>query len=190
MRTHERPATGVCPDCGFDFSDTATTTALALLLDLPREFRDALNVPDEALRERRDDIGWTAIEYCAHVAEVLHSTRKRLVLAFERDDRNVSPPHLEAVRASARTARTENVLASLAAACRDVARLAGNTPGHAWEHTARSDHDIVTAQEILTDALHEAHHHVRDAKRASGLASARAEVGAGAGTPVFATPVP
>jgi hypothetical protein len=179
MRTHERPAAGICPHCGFDFSDTATTTALALLLDLPREFRDALHAPDDALREQRDEAGWTAIEYGAHVAEVLHSTRKRLVLVFEHDDRNVSPPHLEAVRASARTAETEHVLASVGAACRDVARLVGNTPDDAWEHTARADNDVVTARDILTDALHEAHHHARDAKRASGVALAHA----GSGTP-------
>jgi hypothetical protein len=184
MRTHERPASGICPDCGFDYSDTATTTALASLLDLPRTFRNALNAPDADLRTRCDDAGWTALEYCAHVAEVLHSTHKRLVLVFDRDDRNVSFPHLEAVRAAARTAETEVVLGSLGAACRDIARLVGTAPDAAWTHTARAGNAVVTAREILTDSLHEAHHHAQDAKQATGGAITHT----GRGVPEFASP--
>jgi hypothetical protein len=144
---------------------------MSLLIDLPRQFRDALQGPDLAVRNRSDDDGWTAIEYTGHAAEVLHSTRKRLVLVFEHHDRNVSPPHLEAVRASARTAETEVVLGSLDAACHDLARLVGAAPAEAWEHTARADGRSVTGREILTDALHEAHHHARDASRLTGTAT-------------------
>ena len=102
MRTHERPATGTtCSGCGYHFESVSAAQAVTLLLDLPTAYRAALNVSDGDVRNQRDEHGWSAIEYAAHAAEVLHSTRKRLVLVFERDDRPVTPPHLEAVRASA-----------------------------------------------------------------------------------------
>lgn len=171
MRRHERPAVGtVCPVCGYDFSEQAPATMLARLLDLPRDYRGALAAPDDAVRSRRDDHGWTAIEYTAHAAEVLHSTRKRLVFVFEQHERRVAPPQLEAVRASARTASAEMVLASMTAACRDLGSLVSIASGAAWDRTTCTDDGVVTARDILTDSLHEAYHHCHDARRASGMA--------------------
>ncbi|MFN8028131.1 MAG: hypothetical protein U0W40_17735 [Acidimicrobiia bacterium] len=172
MRTHERPTSGICDDCGYRFAPIGPTEAIAVLLDLPTVYRAALNAPDDDLRRTTDADGWTAIEYAAHAAEVLHSTRKRLVLVFERDDRPVSPPHLEAVRASARGAQPELVLASVSAACRDLAQLVGGVPDSVWDHTARigdrTDGETLTARELLSDALHEAQHHALDARAVSG----------------------
>jgi len=173
MRIHERPANGkTCDGCGYCYRPLSSTEAVTLLLDLPTSYRAALNAPDDDLRTRTDGAGWTAIEYAAHAAEVLHSTRKRLVLVFERDDREVSPPHLEAVRASARGAQSELVLASVSAACRDLAQLVGSVPDPAWDHTAVRDGEVVTARDLLTEALHEAHHHALDARAASGSTTA------------------
>ena len=173
MRRHERPATGTtCPVCGFDFADDAPTTMLTLLLDLPRDYRRALAAPDDAVRARRDDHGWTAIEYTAHSAEVLHSTLKRLVFVFEEHDRRVAPPQLEAVRASARISSTEVVLASFAAACRDLGQLVGVVSEDSWSCTALGDDGSITARDILADSLHEAFHHSLDARRASGAIAA------------------
>lgn len=172
MRTHERPISGTCDACGYRFTPIGPSEAIAALLDLPTAYRAALNAPDDELRSRTDADGWTAIEYAAHAAEVLHSTRKRLVLVFERDDRPVSPPHLEAVRASARGAQPELVLASVAAACRDLAQLVGGVPDTVWDRTAqigdRTNGEVLTARDLLTDALHEAHHHALDARAVSG----------------------
>jgi hypothetical protein len=151
----------------------STSQAVTLLLDLPTMYRAALNVPDGDMRNQRDADGWSAIEYAAHAAEVLHSTRKRLVLVFERDERPVTPPHLEAVRASARTAPPEVVLASVSAACRDLARLVGAVPDFAWDRTAQRDGEVVTARDLLTDALHEAYHHAHDASAVSGAGTAK-----------------
>jgi hypothetical protein len=167
MRTHERPAPGTtCAVCGFRFEPVTPTQAVTSLFDLPSAYRAALDVSDDDVRARRDADGWSAIEYAAHAAEVLHSTRKRLVLVFERDDRPVTPPHLEAVRASARTSPPELVLASVSAACHDLARLVGAVPDAAWDRAARRGDEIVTARDLLTDALHEAHHHALDARAA------------------------
>lgn len=172
MRTHERSErlhTGdTCTRCGYRYRPVSTTEAVAALLEIPDTYRAALKLAGEAGHTRTDTDGWTAIEYAAHAAEVLHCTHKRLVLVFEHDDREVSPPHLEAVRASARTAPPELVLASVSAACRDLALLVSAAPEAVWSHTARRDGEIVTARELLTDALHEAHHHAHDARAASG----------------------
>jgi hypothetical protein len=169
MRTHERPANGtICDGCGYRYHPLTSTEAVTALLDIPTAYRAALNAPDAQVRSRTDADGWTAIEYAAHAAEVLHSTRKRLVLVFERHDRDVSPPHLEAVRASARGTQPELVLASVSAACRNLAQLVGAVPDFAWERTARRDGETVTARDLLGDALHEVRHHAIDAHAASG----------------------
>jgi hypothetical protein len=157
--------------CGFDVADDARATMLALLLDLPRDYRLALAAPDDAVRARRDDHGWTAIEYTAHSAEVLHSTLKRLVFVLEEHERRVSPPQLEAVRAAARTSSTEMVLASFTAACRDLGRLVSVVLEDAWNRTALGDDGRITARDILADSLHEAFHHSLDARRASGVSA-------------------
>jgi hypothetical protein len=173
MRTHERPATGTtCAGCGYHFDPVTAAQAVTLLLDLPSAYRAALNVSDREVRNQRDEHGWSAIEYAAHAAEVLHSTRKRLILVFERDDRPVTPPHLEAVRASASSAPPELVLASVSAACRDLARLVGTVPDYAWDRTAWRDGEVVTARDLLDDALHEAYHHAHDARAVSGTGTA------------------
>jgi hypothetical protein len=151
----------------------SATAAVTLLLDLPRDYRAALNADDAAVRARPNDLEWSAIEYAAHAAEVLHSTSKRLILVFEQADRDVSPPHLEAVRASARTESVESVLASLGSACRLLARVVDYTPDPLWDQTARRNGRSVTARDLLTDALHEAHHHARDARLACRAAVAR-----------------
>ena len=189
MRMHERLAQGdICGTCGYRYEPIRRADAMAALLDLPAAYRAALDAPTDQVCTQVDHDGWTAIEYAAHAAEVLHSTRKRLVLVFERDDREVSIPHLDAVRASARTAQPEVVLAAVTAACRDLARLVGVTPDAAWERTARHDGDVVTARDLLTDALHEAHHHALDARAASGAAGMAAPGMSTVGTPPLLAP--
>jgi hypothetical protein len=159
--------------CGYRSGPLSACEALTVLLDLPAAYHAAFDAPADDVCTRADAEGWTAIEYTAHVAEVLHATRKRLVLLFEDDDRDVSPACLEGVRASARGAQPEVVLASLSAACCDLARLVGTVPDEVWERKACRDGAIVTARDLLADALHEAHHHARDAHAASGCSTAR-----------------
>jgi hypothetical protein len=154
----------------------SASDALIELLDLPTAYRTAFNAPGGDVRRRIDSSGWTAIEHATHTAKILHSTRKRLVLVFEGADRDVAPPPLETVRASARGAPPELVLASVSAACHDLAQLVGGAPDHLWDHTARHDGEVITARALLADALHEAHHHAFDAHAASGLATARSLV--------------
>jgi hypothetical protein len=159
--------------CGYRSWHLTTCEALSTLLDLPTAYHAVFAGPADDVRTRADADGWTAIEYAAHVAEVLHGTRKRLVLVFERDDRDVSPACLEAVRTAALAAQPEVVLASLSAACSDLARLVGSVADELWERTTSRDGTTVTARDLLADALHEAHHHARDAHAASGCSTAR-----------------
>jgi len=45
-------------------------------------------------------------------------------------------------------------------------------PDFAWNRTARRDDEVVTARDLLDDALHEAYHHAHDASAVSGTATA------------------
>lgn len=170
METLDRtPIASGCEVCVFEAGASSPNAAVATLLELPARYRCVLAADDEALR-RVTPAGWSAIEYAAHTAEVLHFTSKRLILVFEQIDKELSPPHLEAVSASARTANPASILASLSSASDDLARVVDAAPPGAWEFTARRNGTYVTARELLGDALHEAEHHLMDARLAAGLA--------------------
>ncbi len=166
-----------CPACGFRASDARPDAAVALLRRIPEQYRrlfggrGAPGEIDELLRSRPTSTGWSAIEYGAHVAELLHATSKRLVLVFDEGDRELSPPHLEAATASARIASRHAVLAALVAAAGDLERVIGSADPAGWDRTARRGGCRVTARQLLGEAEHEALHHLHDARgvlRATG----------------------
>ncbi len=162
-----------CAACGFRVSDTRPSAAVALLQRIPAQYRQVFadpDAPDELLHARRPAAGWSAIEHGAHVAELLHSTSKRLVLVFDEGDRELSPPHLEAVTASARTASRHAVLASISAATEDLAHVISRADPNAWERAARRSGRRITARQLLGEAEHEALHHLHDARTALRLA--------------------
>jgi DinB superfamily len=168
-----------CMACGFLVSDIRPGAAVALLRRIPERYRrlylqaGASGEIDDLLHDRSTTAGWSAIEYGAHVAELLHSTSKRLVLVFDEGDREVSPPHLEAVTASARTASRHAVLASLSAAAEDLARVISRAGPDDWDRTAQRAGCRVTARQLLGEAEHEALHHLSDARLALELADSR-----------------
>ncbi len=166
-----------CEVCGFVSAAAPGQDSVATILALPGRFRalfTACGRPeriDDLVHARCPATGWSAIEYAAHVAEVLHETSLRLMLVFDRVGRVLPPPHVEAASALARTASPVAVLASLGAAAANLARVVGRAEPGAWELSARRGDTLVTARALLGEALHEAHHHLYDAETALRAAS-------------------
>ena len=171
-----------CPVCGFRADDARPDVAVALLRRIPEQYRELFGSQgapgeiDELLRARSTTTSWSAIEYGAHVAELLHATSKRLVLVFDEGDRELSPPHLEAASVSARIASRHSVLAALAAAVGDLERVIGTADPAGWDRTARRGECRVTARQLLGEAEHEGLHHLHDARVALRLARAARDV--------------
>lgn len=168
----------LCNACGFDLTTTRPDDAVGMLLEFPGRYRELLMGDgriehNSELQARSQPSDWSAIEYTAHVAEVLHATSKRLILVFDRDEREL-PPHVEAVSAAARTAGPQIVLASLGAAVADLARIVNAARPDAWKLSAKHGDRTVTASELLCKALHEAHHHLGDAATALRAATSTA----------------
>jgi hypothetical protein len=146
------------------------------LLGLTAQYRELLGdgSPEqvERLLARSGPGSWSALDYVAHVAELLHSTSKRLLLLFEQPGREVSPPHLEAVSATARGANPRLVLAALGTAAEGLAHVVDEADPGAWRLSARRCGATVTAGELVGEALGEARRHLEDATEALALATA------------------
>jgi hypothetical protein len=175
-RAPEAPAG--CGVCGFERPALPAPDTIAAILGLPGAFRAIFTGSgrgsdpgrhesiDDAVRARPTPDGWSAIEYAAHVAEVLHETAMRLVLIFEGAGRVLPPPHTETANASARSASRVAVLASLGAGATELARVVSSAPEGAWDLSAKRCDTRVSARDLLGEALHEAHHHLFDAREA------------------------
>ena len=168
-RSAEPPAS--CRACGFDANGLPVSDTVATILALPAAFRTLFSGSgftvsgrvqsiDDRVRARSTPDGWSAIEYAAHVAEVLHETAMRLALIFEGAGRVLPPPHTETANASARSASRVAVLASVGAG------VVSSAPRGAWDLSAQRCDTRVTARELLSETLHEAHHHLFDARAA------------------------
>ena len=181
-RAPEPPAR--CSVCGFEPSELPGSDTVATILGLPGAFRAIFTGSgrvagpgrpepiDDQVRTRTPPDGWSAIEYAAHVAEVLHETAMRLVLIFEGAGRVLPPPHTETANASARSASRVAVLASLGAGANELARVVSSASSNAWDLSAKRCDTSVSARDLLGEALHEAHHHLFDARQALGACPA------------------
>jgi hypothetical protein len=76
----ERP----CPDCGFDAANYPDSAIAGAVRDNASAWPGVLTRPD--VRTRPDDSTWSALEYSAHVRDVLGVYRERLRLMVETDD--------------------------------------------------------------------------------------------------------
>lgn len=175
-RTPEPPTR--CSVCGFEAAELPVSDTVATILALPGAFRAIFTGSgrvagsgrpepiDDQVRTRCTPDGWSAIEYAAHVAEVLHETAMRLGLIFEGAGRVLPPPHTETANASARSASRVAVLASLGAGASHLAQVVSSAPSGAWDLSAKRCDTWISARDLLGETLHEAHHHLFDARAA------------------------
>jgi hypothetical protein len=127
---------------------------------------------EEWLQARERPGAWSVVDYMEHVAELLHSTSKRLLRVFDEPGRELSPPHLEAVSASARDASPRVALASLRAAAELLAHVVDEADRAAWLVSAKRGGTCVTAGELVAEALGETRRHLDDAANALSTAMA------------------
>jgi hypothetical protein len=162
-----------CEECGFDPDSVTSADAADAVRALGKRYRAPLTrlLPGEdarAVLSKRPDPGvWSAVEYAAHVRDVLALFDRRIAQVLAEDD-----PDLEVVDHEAaveeggyRELDGAKVADELAAATEGLAQtLTSLAPGD-WDRTGRREGEPRSVLEIARRAVHEGNHHLLDVGR-------------------------
>jgi hypothetical protein len=155
----ERP----CPECGYDAVQVPSTSVAALVRGNADAWPAVLQRPD--VRERPDESTWSALEYGAHVRDVLRLYRERLALMLDQDDPLYPNWDQDATALADRyneqdPARVSDELGDAAEA---LAAEFEALPDEAWSRPGRrSDGASFTVDTFARYFLHDIVHHLVD----------------------------
>ena len=174
-----------CPECGLDYESMPVAEAAAAIRGFPRRYRAPLTrlLPgedDSVLRARPAPDRWSALEYAAHVRDVLdwYDGWVRQILVEER-------PALEGIRPDEAVVEHHYneqdpvaVADELAARAEALAATFEAVPDDAWDRVGLRGGEERSIALHARRAVHEGSHHlldigrglraVRDRARASG----------------------
>ena len=168
-----------CPDCGLDYSTISPGDALVAVRSFPRRYRALLTTldqeegPDSILHRRPEPGTWSAVEYTAHLADViddLAAAIRRVVVGDHPRVRRWDPDQRAAEERYGEQDR-EQVLAALEAACARLAGVLDSVDPGDWTRSGTMDWGERDAVTLARDAVHEGAHHLRDLER--GLRAVR-----------------
>jgi hypothetical protein len=124
-------------------------------------------MPDDVIRRRPGPSTWSALEYTAHVADVLDHLGpairrltvedEPIITFFDNDERAVLQAYNEQDR--------DEVLGWLDLTCEDLASIVAAVNADDWTrigHFAWGDRDTLA---MARNAVHEGSHHLRDVQR-------------------------
>lgn len=161
----------VCPICGLDYDTVNRIDAVVALRSFARRYGEVLRPVaaeaggDERLRTRPEPATWSAVEYTAHVGDVLQDLAGALVTMLRQDkptvDSDFDPDRAAEERAYAKRS-VDRVLDELAAGAGAVVAAVEGIGDADWERTATfpfGERDVLA---IVRNAVHEGSHHLRD----------------------------
>lgn len=163
-----------CAECGFDYGAVSPADGIAALRSLPRRYRAPLTRflagedGDAVVRQRPDETTWSALEYAAHMRDVIMLWGWALN-AVLKDDRPVIPvpdqSELDEVSSAYATLDPPTVADELAANAERMAAKADAVDEDGWKRAGDFGGDEITALDILRKVNHEGHHHLLDIGR-------------------------
>jgi hypothetical protein len=169
-----------CAECGFDFDAVSVGEGIEKLRSLPRRYRAPLTRflagedGDAVVRQRPDPDTWSAVEYAAHMRDVVMLWGWALNKVFKEDNPVLPAPtqdELDEVSAAYGALDPTAVADELEANVERMAAKAEAADPGAWERSADFGGDTLTALDILRKVDHEGHHHLLDIGR--GLRAVR-----------------
>jgi hypothetical protein len=157
-----------CPACGLAYDSISPQDAIQAFRSFPRRYREVIGPlidDDDVLRRHPDSETWSALEYTAHVADILEAMTPQLVEIVQKDDPHIDDPLEPDARAAERRYNEMEPRAVLdwlhrsATTAADTA--AGFTPDD-WSRKAEYPYGQRELIDVLRNMVHEGVHHLRD----------------------------
>jgi hypothetical protein len=166
-----RIQTDPCPQCGYHPAALPRTALSEAVLESAAAWAEFLLHSDEQFLRTKTDFGiFSPIQYGAHVRDMQQVAADRILLGIEQDNPVVpihNPPQEEWDR-YARLTR-EELASDLDGQARRLAGVLANMDPSAWNRIVINDRGVYgvytfTLAGLACNAVHEAHHHLLDAK--------------------------
>jgi hypothetical protein len=163
-----------CAECGFDFEAVAPTDGIAALRALPRRYRAPLTRfllgedGNTIVRQRPDATTWSALEYAAHMRDVIMLWGWGLNAVLKDDHPSIPVPaqsELDDISSAYAALDPATVADELAANAERMAAKADAVDEDGWKRAGDFGGDEITALDILRKVNHEGHHHLLDIGR-------------------------
>jgi len=157
-----------CPQCGLAYDSISPQDAVQALRSFPRRFREVIGPfvdDDEVLRRRPDPDTWSALEYAAHVADILEAMTPQLVEVVQQDNPQIDDPLDQDERAVNRAyndMEPRDVLDWLQRSATTAADTAAGFTPDDWSRTAEYPYGERELIDIARNMVHEGVHHLRD----------------------------
>lgn len=163
-----------CEECGFDYGSVGPSDAPAALRALPRRYRAPLTRfldgedGDALLRERPDPTTWSALEYAAHVRDVLAMYVHRIARTLAEDRPVFDEPDPDTLAAQRRYREQDPAVVAqeLADNAETLAATAESVPDDGWQRVGIRYGEERSVLFTVRRAVHEGHHHLLDIGRA------------------------
>ena len=168
----------VCPECGVDYGTLHPPFAINTIKSFPRRYTEALAPAsptednEKVIRTRPAEGVWSALEYTAHVADLMRRSSRRSSSACTTrtiptiDVRGPRPAGDQ--REVERAVKGRDCWRKLKTGADDLIKQAERVDADGWKRMAKfewGDRDILT---MLQNAVHEGVHHLHDIE--NGLA--------------------
>ncbi len=175
----------VCPECGLHYDTISAGDALVAVRSFPRRYRALLTALDpeedaESIVRRRPAPGtWSAVEYTAHVGDVLDQLATAIRKIVVENHPAVTTWDADERAAEQRYGDWDSTeaLFALDHACARLADVMESVDPGDWVRTGTVDGSERDALTLARDAVHEGAHHLRDIER--GLRAVRGRPRAG-----------
>ena len=160
-----------CGECGLEYDSISPRDAVQALRSYPRRYRAAIGpfIDDEdVLRRRPDQTTWSALEYSAHVADVLEAMTPQLVEIAQKDNPSVVDPIEPDSRAAERRYNDMDPREVLDWLERSATGAADTVEGLSANDVSRKATYPYGQRELIDvvrNMVHEGYHHLRDTER-------------------------
>jgi hypothetical protein len=155
-----------CTTCGFVASEVTPGDAVVALRSFPSRWRHALAIslddadPQGMLAGRPAAMEWSPLEHAGHVRDVLHALDIRLQRIL-REDEPVLPETHVTPPSGANEQGVAVVLAALTVSTDQFSQTIELCPTSAWTRRALRAGRMISALDLVREAVHEGQHHLR-----------------------------
>jgi hypothetical protein len=165
------PVSWTCSECGLEYDSISPRDAAQALRSYPRRYRAVIGPfkdDEDVLRRQPDANTWSALEYTAHVADILEAMTPQLVEIAQKDNPRIDDPIEPDHRAAERRYNEMEPEAALEWLQRSASSAAETIDGLSASDFSRKatypygERELI---DVVRNMVHEGYHHLRDIER-------------------------